>query len=495
MRHAVYINHYHASYVYGISAGISRRMYEKYFEQSYLSFTKNNSAQAVRLIVMIPFEYAFNVLLAVINILNEFLIISFIFIALSFYNFKIILLLTLLFIPLMFLAYSFRNNKLSAINNRLKNDYDLILKRLLSGIDCFVDLKLNKKQDFYINQFDELNKKHADDLGYIGTLQSSTPEIIELLAVFAICILLSFYILYAHNESALILQLSVFAVATFRVLPSINRIFTNYVQLKTYFYTVTSLKENLTNNPNDRNRLPVERISFEKSIQLQNINFTYPGAKNKCLEDVHLVIKKGEKIGIAGKSGIGKTTLIHILLGLLDEYGGIILVDECRLCKRNLTAWQELVSYVPQSPVIIDTGFKENIALGENEENIDLLKLHDVIRMAQLEELEQSFQMDWRERIGENGANLSGGQKQRIAIARALYRSTPVLVFDEPFSNLDRQMENEITKIIDQLSMTGKTIIIISHHAHSLAHCDEVYELKDGMLDKINIKKHLHIKD
>lgn len=492
---AVLINRYHAGYVYGISADISKRMYKKYFEQSYLSFTKNNSATSVRLIVNIPFEYAFNVLLTLINIFNEFLILLFIFVALSLYNYQIILLVAIFIIPLMLLAYRFRNKKLSAINYRLKNDYDLILKKLLSGVDNYVDLKLNKKQNFYIDQFDQLNKRHAADLAYLTTSQSSSAKIIELLAVLGICILFMFDLLYDGGGSKLLMQLSIFAVATFRIMPSINRFFINYVQLRTHFYTVVSLKEKLRNNGNDAEKISAESLVFEKSVRLEHINFTYPGTKNKCLKDVHLVITKGEKIGITGKSGIGKTTLVHILLGLLDEYKGKIIVDECVLSKKNLTAWQELVAYVPQSPAILDTGFKENIAIGENVENTNLLKLNEAICMAQLKGLEQDLQNDWRERIGENGARLSGGQKQRIAIARALYRDTPVLVFDEPFSNLDRHTEDEIISIIDQLSIARKTIIIISHHAHSLSHCDEVYELKEGKLCKAFIRKNFSDKD
>lgn len=483
---AIMIHRFQAGYVFRVSAGLSRRMYDRYFSQSFLEFTSGNSATAARRIMNIPNDYAQHVLFSLIQLFNEGLVILFILSALAFYDPVIMLPLSLVALPLMLISSGFRNKKLHAINGRMKHLYDLNLKGLMMGIDGYVELKLGNRHKYYVEQFDENNRLLAADHAFLTAIQSSSARMLELVAVSGLCLVLALFTLTAGPGAIPAMGLGVFAVALFKVLPSVNRIFSGYVQLRTYAYTL----DMLDGRPGSPAPLVDAGVTFDHSIELRHIGYTYPGAAAACLKNVDLVICRGGITGIAGRSGAGKTTLLRILTGLLEGYSGGIWIDGRRLSKENIPQWQDMIAYVPQNPVIFDAGFSANIAPGETREEINWPLFREALHKAQLGSLQESLGNTWQQTAGENGARLSGGQKQRIAIARALYRDTPILIFDEPFSNLDRHTEEDILAIINRLAGEGKTIVIVSHHARSLSLCDDIYELNGGMLCKTG---HYHL--
>ena len=223
-------------------------------------------------------------------------------------------------------------------------------------------------------------------------------------------------------------------------------------------------------------------LSFGKRISLDKIIFQYPGASKKSLNEISLTIQKGQSIGLIGKSGAGKTTLVDVLLGLFIPQSGDIKVDGVSVYDDgNLRAWQNLLGYVPQSIFLTDDTLERNIAFGVPDHLIDQNRLSQAIKMAQLSEVVAQLPEGVKTAVGERGVLLSGGQRQRVGIARVLYHEREILVFDEATAALDTETEQLVTEATKALSGT-KTIIIIAHRLSTIEHCDCIYQLEQGRI-------------
>jgi ABC-type multidrug transport system fused ATPase/permease subunit len=221
-------------------------------------------------------------------------------------------------------------------------------------------------------------------------------------------------------------------------------------------------------------------MPFMNQVELKNITYTYPETSKPAIENISLILKKGQSIAFIGKSGAGKTTLVDVILGLLKLEKGDILVDGVSTYT-NIREWQNLIGYIPQSIFLIDDTVESNIAFGVPEHLIDLERLNKAIRSAQLTELIEELPDGIKTVVGERGIRLSGGQRQRIGIARSLYHEREILVLDEATSALDNETESLVTEAIRSLS-GQKTIIIIAHRLTTVEHCDWVYLLERGRI-------------
>ncbi len=289
----------------------------------------------------------------------------------------------------------------------------------------------------------------------------------------------------AQNLSSV---LGIFALASIRLLPavgnllsSINGIRYNAYSLDKIYLDLKELEDvNTRKNPKfiASEGLSGSLLPFKEKIVLANVSYCYPHAEQKSLEQVSLVIRKGESIGLIGKSGAGKTTLVDVILGLLIPQNGDIILDGTSIYP-DLRAWQNLIGYVPQSIFLIDDTLERNIAFGVPDQLIDRQRLDKAIVAAQLEELVEQLPHGIDTMVGERGVLLSGGQRQRVGIARALYHEREILVFDEATAALDNETEGLVTEAIKSLSGI-KTMIIIAHRFSTIEHCDQIYRLERG---------------
>jgi len=226
----------------------------------------------------------------------------------------------------------------------------------------------------------------------------------------------------------------------------------------------------------------VEGRRLEESLRLDCVSYKYPNSKQSGIRDVSLTIRAGEKIGIVGSTGAGKTTLADIILGLLKPTNGKLVVDGVDIDADQLSAWMQCVGYVPQDIFLTDASVAENIALGLLPDDIDYERIFKAAKIAGIDHFVAEELTDGYEaQIGERGVRLSGGQRQRIGIARALYRDADLVVFDEATSALDNLTEAEVMEAIDSLP-GDKTIILIAHRLSTVKRCDRIVVLDQGLV-------------
>lgn len=352
------------------------------------------------------------------------------------------------------------------------------------------DVFIFKGRNYYANQYDKYYGEQQKTDAYRSVAAESPTYLIEAVCVVGLIIIVCIKLLMGVNTSEFIPQLAAFAVAAFRVLPSIGRISSSFNQFVYMCPTVTAVYENLKEvELHEKEIIGVEvredseeTMAFEKEIVFKNISWKYPKTDNYVVNNINFSIRKGTSVGLIGQSGSGKSTLADILLGLFFPQEGEVLVDGVNIYE-NLEKWRNTVSYVPQTVFLRDDTIRNNIAFGVDEDKIDDNKIWNAIRMAQLEELINSLPEGINTHMGERGIRFSGGQKQRVAIARALYNDPEILVLDEATAALDNDTEAAVMEAIDALH-GQKTLVIVAHRLSTIKKCDEIYEVVNGSICK-----------
>ena len=216
--------------------------------------------------------------------------------------------------------------------------------------------------------------------------------------------------------------------------------------------------------------------AFEKNIRLKDVSFGYDENSLPAINKINVDIKKGDCVGVIGKTGSGKSTLIDIMMGLLDPTHGTLEVDENVITSSNRRAWQSRIAHVPKSIYLSDSTIEENIAFGIPVEEIDSSLVRRAAISANIDSAVNEWPLKYKTKLGERGIRLSGGQRQRIGIARALYKQADVLFLDEATSSVDSKTESSIMKAIEKLG-NDVTLIIIAHRITTLKNCSRILEL------------------
>tara|TARA_B110000971_G_scaffold213121_1_gene243560 strand:- start:279 stop:1646 length:1368 start_codon:yes stop_codon:yes gene_type:complete len=349
------------------------------------------------------------------------------------------------------------------------------------------DIKIYFLQSHFIGNFWNILNGYALSLRKFFTFQILPRLVIEVVLIYFLGSLLILLTLKGSDFEQTIITLGLFAAASFRLMPSLNKIISSQQVLRYQVPSVNEIYRELNNNylkniPNSKNTL-----SFKKTLELKNISFYYV-PKKIILKNLNLKIKYGEKIGIIGHTGSGKSTLIDILAGLLFPTSGQVIVDNAKINLRK-QLWRYNIGYVSQNTCLIDDTIKANIAFGNSNNDIKHDRIKKILSDVEMSSLVKSLKYKANTIIGERGISLSGGQKQRLGLARALYNKPKLLILDEAFSALDTKTE---LKIFNKINKDYKdvTIINIAHKGSSLKFCDKVYKLKNKKLNKItNLKK------
>lgn len=372
-------------------------------------------------------------------------------------------------------------------NTVKKNSQILAIKKIevtrliQEGLGGIKDVIINGYQGFYLKRYQQaftsLQMANASN-----TVISQSPRfIVETLGMILIVILAS--ILSKGKDSSMVLPtLSALALGAQRLLPLLQQIYSSYVVIKgaqngTEDAIALLKKDDFELEPNTS----IKPITFEHSITLENVKFSYFSNQKMILNEINLKIPYGSRLGVVGESGSGKSTLIDIIMGLLSPTSGKLLVDNLEVNQKNLANWRVHISHVPQSIYLVDASIAENIAFGVIGSEIDMNRVMWAADQANISKIIDSWPDGYKTTIGERGVRLSGGQRQRIGIARALYKHAKILILDESTSALDVHTESNVMKCIESIKK-DITIIIISHRLSTLKKCDKIVEISAGKI-------------
>ena len=351
------------------------------------------------------------------------------------------------------------------------------IKWVNQGLGAIKETKVTGKEGYFLDRFSDAYEVFGNAYRIFQVFVQTPKLVIETLVISSLLLLIVVKLLLGSEPMEIVPLLGVLALAAFRLMPSANRMvaISNGIKFQMPFFEELynelieiknrQLKENAVSFKSSNSGL-----YFNQSICISDISFQYPNTDRNILDSVSLSFPKGSFIGIIGASGAGKTTFIDIFLGLIKADQGKIEVDGKDIWQ-DISAWRNMLAYVPQSIYLIDGSIRENIALGVSADQIDDIHIEHVLKMAELDVFIKELPDGIHTAVGERGVKLSGGQRQRIGIARALYLNPQILVLDEATSALDSETEKNITKTI--LKLKGEiTIIAVAHRTSTLQECD-----------------------
>lgn len=459
---------------------LSMRLLEQYVSRPYVFFLGRNSSDLSKNILTETQRCVDGVIYPLIYALSKALVALFILMLLFFANPSIAISVVVAAIFLYLIVYrlsSLRlevigNLTLSAVSNRYK-----IVSEALQGIK---ELKLKGAELLFAKDF-KLNSENLADYTIRSTVIANLPKyFIEFVAFGGIVAVILFNLINGQNGSEIIPILSLYAAAGYRMLPAIQQIYKSKVTIKYNMPAVDMIIKDLESYSHTLTTKNEKRpIEFNHSIKLNSVSYCYPGSNVASVENINMTVYSDTTIGIVGATGSGKTTLVDIILGLLEPSSGHISVDNRKINQKNLRTWQDHLSYVPQSIFLVDDTIEKNIAFGVKEGCIDRDRVISAAKIAEIDEHIQTLPKKYQTIVGEKGVRISGGQLQRIGIARALYMNSSVLVFDEATSALDGITENAIVSSINKIQHK-KTIFIIAHRLSTVKKCDVIYMLNKG---------------
>ncbi len=365
-----------------------------------------------------------------------------------------------------------------------------VLQALNEGFGAVRDVILDGTQNFYVNLFQASDRKNRDLVGEIRYLIGFPKLIIEPLGIVLIASIGFFLVLNGGITKALPI-IGALVIGAQKLLPIAQKIYECYGYLKAGKPSLVRLLDLLSlPEPEYAQLANIEPIKLNSEISFKDVSFRYKDQLPNVINKVNFRIRKGDRIGIIGKTGGGKTTTLNILMGLLRPTNGQVFIDGNDLhdlCKPEMIhCWMASVAHVPQDIYLTDSTIAENIALGIAKDDIDFFKLKTAARKAQLEGLIDDLPDGYSTFVGEQGVRLSGGQRQRIAIARAFYKDAQILIFDEATSALDLETEAALMQSIDSISF-DITIIMIAHRIQSLSGCNHILRIEDGSIKADNI--------
>lgn len=498
----LFLTYVQARFINWNQADTQSRLLKWYLHRPYEYFLFADVAEILR-VIQSDVQNVFQLLLSIMQLLTEVMVTVCIGAFLLITDWKMTLFLVVLLGLISLFIIRFLKNWLGELGRKNQKYYAVLNKWILKSINGIKIVKVMEKEVFF-------EKNHEKDRGVQAKLNTkyavfnAMPKLLlETLCIGGILAYLMISIVKGADIAAMAGVMSAFAVAAFRILPSVSRISTYFANIAYYQPSLDLLYDMVKQEGYDeifQNRDQKEpgewgqrgkgqtgreqgsknMPAMKDCIELRQIDFAYPNTKKKILDHAGMTIPIGASVGIKGSSGAGKTTVVDILLGLLQTQAGTITCGGKNVME-DKSSWLSQIGYIPQNVYLTDDTIRENIAFGEDRDAIDETRVREVLREAQLEEFVKELPEGLDTTIGEQGVRISGGQKQRLGIARALYHNPVLLIFDEATSALDNDTEAAVMEAIEQFK-GKKTMVIIAHRLKTIEKCDIIYEIKDGKI-------------
>jgi ABC-type multidrug transport system fused ATPase/permease subunit len=461
-----------------VTSRVAARMLETYIRQPYAFHLRKNSSTLIRNTQDASILVAGGVE-PMLTILTEGLI--------AFALFTVLVVVepvgTLCVIGLLlfatFIFQRFFDQKLQRWGTLRQIQKGSIIQTIQQGLGAVKDVQVLGREEWFVNEHRERQTLDANLLRRINTVQAIPRLWLEVMAMAGLAGLVAIMLATGKDIDKIIPTVGLFAVTSFKVLPSINKMVSSKQTLKVSRSTIETIHHDLdlpiaVNSPN-------RNVDFQfENVVVDHLDFKYEQSENLVLSNINVRILSGEAVGFVGQSGSGKSTLIDIVLGLLEPQNGSVLING-QTIESVKRSWQQQIGYIPQTIFLMDDSLRRNIAIGIADTEIDEVAIVEALKSAQLEEFVASLPEGLDTVVGERGVRLSGGQRQRIGIARALYHRPSVLVLDEATSSLDTETEHGVMQAVQALQ-GDKTVIIVAHRLSTVEYCDRLYRLDAGRI-------------
>ena len=496
----LWINYVQYTFVFNNQLRLSGRLIDCYLKKPYTYHLDNNSAEMVRN-VMLDSERFFQMLLSVFLTLSELLVSAllcvFLLIVDPVITISVVAILAV-FTGLYLILFKGKAKKYGKTNQIYDGKMHQSINQALGAVK---DIKILHREKYFADSFLAYGKKKLIAVRNNNVLGQFPKYLIETVCIGTVLLVLVFKIYKGEDLNTMIPQLAAFAIAAFKLLPSVSKI-NNYANLIVFLKPSVDLiyrdikdTEDMVNYEiadesgniieiNDDGSQNKDTCYVADKISINNIVYRYPHTDRDVLNGISFEIPLGKSIGFIGESGSGKSTLADVILGILTPTSGTVMYGNMDVHKHPLK-WSKKLAYIPQSIFLCDDTIRNNVAFGIDEDKIDDEKVWKALREAQLEQFVKSQPDGLDSMVGERGVRISGGQRQRIGIARALYDNPEILVLDEATSALDTGTESAVMEAIDKLSGT-MTLIIIAHRLTTIKNCDYVYKVENGNIYSVD---------
>lgn len=468
---------------YELISDLSIRAFERTVYQSYLHHTSFNSSEFVSAItVKVSTLQTGLILPCIATIQVSILIISLISALIFILPLSNVLLISLFAIIYALLTYVLRSiyRKNSQVIASVQVSAIKVLQESLAGIR---DIILG-------NLFEQAIKKYSmarvplDNYSGKNAFMIQAPRfLVEAMGMLLIVFLVFYNFISSNDLSTVLPTLGALALGAQRLLPYLQQLYSSISTIYSSSQSVIDSLEILEQPMRVRELFQAEKkdITFKECLELNNVSFSYDEKNNFAIKDFSLKIPKGSKVGIIGSTGSGKSTIMDLMMGLITPQSGSISIDNHLLDETEIKDWQREIFHVPQNIILLDASIKENIALGQDIDEISLDRVKSSAEKAGLNDFIKSLPSGFESIVGERGAKLSGGQRQRIAIARALYKGGSILFLDEATNALDMETESNIMGVLDNL-LDQLTVVIIAHNLGTVKNCDEIIIVSNGSI-------------
>jgi ABC-type multidrug transport system fused ATPase/permease subunit len=465
----------------------SSKLFKLYLLQPYKFFLNKNSSELFRNLhnemnnfqfLILQMIYFFSELLIVFSILSFLLYLKFD---------ETILAIFIILLGFSFLYLSTKK-KLFLWGEDQITLSEKFHKNIFQGLNGFREIKIFDKENYFAEIYKKNIKKYTNISAKVSTITSLPKPILEFFLIFCFSMAMLFMLKINLSEKEILLNISLLVLAGFRILPSVNRMTSCLQQINrllpsaNLIFNEFKLSKEVDNN--NLNSNDFGQYNFINKITLKNVYFNYESSNLPVLQNINFEILKNKITGFFGDSGSGKSTILNILLGLLQPTKGKIYING-QIKKLNSLYWRKNIGYVPQNTFLLDDSIKNNITLKLNHEPFNEKNFKMSLKLSKVDEFLDKFEEREEIQIGERGKRLSGGQIQRIAIARALYNNPDILIFDEAFSALDKNLEENLIEAVIKDLAKIKTIILVSHNINLQKVCEIVYKLNNGTITKI----------
>lgn len=461
----------------------SNKLFHIYINKSYDYFTNHSTSEVITIITN-HITKCFAMLQNILSLFTELVVMTLLVGVMLVMNWKITVFILVLVGSLSLLLRVLIAPRLTKIGAESNYQYTKMLQAVKQAFEGIKEIKVMQREQAFLDVYKKAGKENVR-LEKLKTQYSAAPaHIVETATIWGVLLFIMFILLRGEDMGNLFTQLTAMGLVVIRLTPCMNRVNRKLSTISFYKAALMKLgedvQEHLKKEVEHAKKENVESISFEKAITVENLTFRYPETTTDILKDISFEIKKGEKVGIIGASGNGKTTLVDLLMGYWEPTEGAVKVDGQKISD-NLNGWYTHIGYIPQMIFMLDGTIFENVAFGQPDADEEaVLK---ALKQAHLDDFLTSLPDGIYTTIGEKGVRLSGGQRQRIGIARALFHNPDVLIFDEATSALDSELESEIADTIYELS-DDKTIIMIAHRHSTLRECDYILEVEDAKVKR-----------